>query len=149
MHKNYSRVDIVSIKQSVVKIVILFVITFSLYQPVWLLKVRLTINKLSSNIKISAAIPVIFLLIATIYLLVAFFEGGIEALSPGSLYLGYLSSLSNILFYMLIVCNISIILMCFQIRRILLNHYGANLSISAFATFFFGIFYLQHKINKL
>ncbi len=149
MHNNSSSVDITSIKHSVLKIVILTVITFFFYPPVWILKVRPTVNRLNSNRKISATIPVVFLVIATIYLIAAFFEGGIEGISPGSVYVSYLSTFSSYLFYLLIIGNIAILLLCFKIRRILLDHYGPNLNISALATFFLEIFYLQHKINKL
>ena len=115
----------------------------------WILKVRSTINKLNSDRKIGATIPIIFLVIAAIYLISAFFEGGIEGISPGSVYVSYLSTVSSYLFYLLIIGDIALLLQCFKIRRILLDHYGANLNISALATFFLEMFYLQHKINKL
>lgn len=154
MHNNVSKFeeskrDISSIKQSVFKIVILTIITFYFYPPIWILKVRHTINNLNSNKKISSIIPIMFLVLAAIYLIAAFFEGGIEGISPSSAYVGYLSTLSNYLFYLLIIGNIVLLLQCFKIRRILLDHYGANLNISAWATFFLEIFYLQHKINRL
>ncbi len=46
-----------------------------------------------------------------------------------------------------------IIILAFQVRKILTQHYidklGMNIGFSGLGTFFFHIFYLQYKINRL
>lgn len=154
MNNNFSEaatsaVDINLIKKSVIKIIFLTIITLSLYFPVWFLKVRPFINKLKSDKKVGSALPIIVIIMTSLYFIMLFLEGFIEGFNQNNLYIGYLSNISNFLEYSLIILDIGLLIQCFKIRRILLDHYDRKINISKIATFFFEIFYLQYKINKL
>ncbi|HZX36163.1 MAG TPA: hypothetical protein VFF54_06685 [Thermodesulfobacteriota bacterium] len=52
-----------------------------------------------------------------------------------------------------LVLQVSVLIQCFKVRRVFMDHFNENLKkeikFSWPATFFFGIFYLQYKINRL
>lgn len=137
------------IKNSVIKLIILTFVTFTVYYPIWFLKVRTKINNLKSYKKIGSFIPIIVLILTAIYMILAFLEGFTEGFGPNIFHIEYLSIISDYLGYVLIAGDIALLIQCFKIRTILLDHYGDRISISIMATFFFQIFYLQYKINKL
>jgi hypothetical protein len=146
-------------RTSVALLVLLTLITFGLYYPFWFMRRKSEINALQSREKLSL-VP--FLAVCLIWLLDFFLNlffaqstrMGLES-SPSWL-VGFdgLASLAG---------GVILVLQAFKVRRIMEDHLEASrtgplstsiallqgLSLSAVATFFFGIFYLQYKINDL
>lgn len=151
MHNISCEIDpnINCIKNSIVKIIFLTFITLFIYYPIWFLKVRKTINKLKSKKKIGSIVPTIVLSMTVAYIIISFLEGFMEGFNPDNIYNVYLANIPDYLNYLLIAGDICLFVLCFKIRRILLDHYAERISISILATFFFQIFYLQHKLNKI
>ncbi|KKT35828.1 MAG: hypothetical protein UW24_C0003G0029 [Parcubacteria group bacterium GW2011_GWA2_44_12] len=119
---------------------ILTIITYGIYIPVWFLNRKDTFNNLNSKEKISNG-TIIFALVIFIISAIAlilsllFMETKIGAMFDE------IDSLVNL------VGGITILAMSFKVRWIMKEHYKINLS--GIATFFFIIFYLQYKINRL
>ena len=126
-------------KKNVLLMILLTIITYGIYIPVWFLNRKDSFNNLNSKEKISNG-PIIFVLvifiISAILLIpsVLFMETEIGVMIDG------VDSLINL------VGGITILVMSFKVRRIMNEHYKTNLS--GVATFFFTFFYLQYKINR-
>jgi hypothetical protein len=137
---------------------LLTLVTAGLYQPVWFLTRRRALNTLHSREKLGVwpiAVALAALLASLAIPIVSGFKWGswVEAenafppLHP----------------FILLLAAILIIVQCFKVRRILLDHlaprqegmFSAGIRLqneelfSRMGTFFFGTFYLQHKINEM
>ena len=143
---------------SVFGMVILTLLTAGLYHPIWFLIRRRALNNLHSREKLEAW-PVSVALAALVASLGLPLVGSLKwgswvevenaypALHPG----------------ILLVAGLILVVQCFKVRRILLDHlaprqeamFSAGIRMqheelfSRMGTFFFGIFYLQHKINSM
>jgi len=137
------------IKKDVSRVILLTVITFFIYYPIWFLRVRRTLNNLRSDRKIGYVLPLIVLAFQIIGLPVSIFQG----ISKGIGMNGRIVDLVAISYQAINFLNIGVvaalILLAFRVRRILLDHFGDGVDLSPVATFFLGIFYLQDKINRL
>jgi hypothetical protein len=126
-------------KRNVLLMILLTLITYGVYIPVWFLNRKDSINNLNSKEKISAG-PIIFLLIISIIYAIM--------LIPSILFTE--TSIGSIIDWIDIIINLAgsiiILIMSFKVRRILNEHY--NTKISDIATFLFTFFYLQYKINR-
>ncbi len=126
-------------KKNVLLMILLTIITYGIYIPVWFLNRKDAFNSLNSKEKISNG-PIIFVLIifiiSAILLIpsVLFMETEIGVMIDG---VDLIISL---------VGGITILVMSFKVRRIMNEHYKTNLS--GVATFFFTFLYLQYKINR-
>jgi hypothetical protein len=126
--------------------IVLTVLTGGIYQPIWFLRRRRALNKLNSPEKIG----VFGLLVALVG-----FMGNVCIPLLGSFVWGSSVQAENKLGpihpAILLVAQVIIVVQCFKVRRILLDHLAPKQEgmFSRMGTFFLGIFYLQHKINGL
>jgi tetratricopeptide (TPR) repeat protein len=120
-------------KMSVPLLVLLVAVTLGFYYPIWFLKRRNALNRLRSTEKIGSGV----------------FIFAIVTISIGCL-IPWLSDVENIEKIFVLVAGIPLLIQCFKVRRILHEHFNPSSeveTISAVATFFFQIYYLQYKIN--
>lgn len=118
-------------------------VTHGIYVPFWFSNRKDSFNSLNSHEKISS-IPIVALLIASIISAIS----DIFHIRP----VGFMATPAEMqinIIYALLNGFIAVIILIqsFKIRRILNMHY--DIELSAVATFFFTIFYLQYKINRL
>ncbi len=145
-------------ESSISAMVLLTLITGGIYVPIWFLIRRTAINSLRSSDKVQSA----WLCFALLGYALTILVGLVKNLNWGSwANVGYL--LTIVQPPLLLLSAIIVIVSCFKVRSILLDHLtpreqsmfsaGARLQqgdeISSLATFFLGIFYLQYKINRL
>jgi membrane-anchored glycerophosphoryl diester phosphodiesterase (GDPDase) len=141
--------------RSVVLVVGLTLVTLGLYYPVWFMLRRSGINSLHSKEKLGA---MVFALVIALQLLVlGLILGQGYLTSPELAWLRFFDSAASLL------TGILLLVQTFKVKRILEDHaaessqglFGGSISLaqesslSGVATFFFGIFYLQHKINGM
>ncbi len=139
---------------SVIHVLFLSLITLGIYVPVWYLNRRRALNNLQSSEKLSA-LPFAFVLA----LFALMFCAGVA-----SQFVKFPIDLDNSINVVSLVCGITLLIQAFKVRRILVDHFTAkilpgpfastvamqtDMSLSGVATFFLGILYLQHKINRL
>jgi hypothetical protein len=129
--------------------ILMTVITGEIYWAIWFLTRKDAINSLQSREKLGNGISVFVLVAISITLVAAFISGGLEV--AGEMEMAEnLDAFSGLLD---LVTGITMLVQCFKVRRILKEHFNVYLrrgvQFSGAATFFFGIFYLQYKINNL
>jgi len=143
---------------SILGMCLLTLLTAGLYAPIWFLIRRRALNNLHSREKLEAwpASVALAALVASL------------CLPPlGSLKWGSWVEVENAFPLLhpgiLLVAGLILVVQCFKVRRILLDHlaprqeamFSAGIRMqheelfSRMGTFFFGIFYLQHKINSM
>lgn len=130
-------------KMAVVWLFLLVFITGGIYTGVWFLKRLDIFNGLNSDIKLHQA-PFTFMIAGCVVnigitLFIMFSAESINKELLNSLLLT--GDLLNI------VVAIVLLLQAFKLRRILADHFGTK--VSWLGTFFFTVFYLQYKINRL
>jgi hypothetical protein len=143
---------------SVLGVVILTFLTGGIYQPIWFLLRRKAFNRLNSPEKLGAAGLTVALLA---------FVANFAIPIAGSFAWGSSVQAENILGpvhpAILLIGGIIMVVSCFKVRRILLDHlapqqegmFSASIrfqyddAFSRMGTFFLGIYYLQYKINGL
>lgn len=143
---------------SIVGMCLLTLLTAGLYAPIWFLIRRRALNNLHSREKLEAW-PVFVALAALVASLCLPLVGSLKWGSWVEVENAY-PALHPAL---LLVAGLTLIVQCFKVRRILLDHlaprqeamFSAGIRMqheelfSRMGTFFFGIFYLQHKINSM
>jgi hypothetical protein len=143
---------------SVLRVVVLSLLTFGLYVPFWYLRRRAAINSLGSPEKLSKGVFIFALSLWILDFLVNLIYGALTEAGT-SFPASFMRNLSRILE---LAVGIILLIQAFKVRRILLDHNGvqqagmfssqigleANTSFSGVATFFLGIWYLQYKINE-
>jgi uncharacterized membrane protein len=128
--------------------VVLFIITFTLYMPIWYLRRRAGLNALDSPKKLARWPFIAFFIVSIIY-----------AFVPPSL--AARSDVSWTLLVMRLAIGIVMIVQAFRIKDIIEDHAAkpaddtgvgmsryAYVHLSGLATLFLTIFYLQYAINK-
>jgi len=145
-------------KTSVVVVILLSFLTGGIYLPIWFLRRREAINRLRSPEGIGWAAPFAATVAFSLGLCAAFASGFAGAMGLREA-VGELFASGRVL---AMVGAVLILFECFRVRRILLDHLHAqssglfsssvalerDTSFSGVATFFFGIWYLQYKINR-
>lgn len=136
-------------KMSVLALILAMFLTGGIYTGFWFVKRIGSINVMESAFKlregIFAFIIAGFAVNVSLLLYVIFQEAALtEELRQTLLRASDVLSL---------VLQVSVLIQCFKMRRVFMDHFNENLKkeikFSWPATFFFGIFYLQYKINKL
>jgi hypothetical protein len=130
--------------------ILLTIVTAGLYVPGWFLARRTALNRLNSPEKLGPALPTLALFLDAIGLVLGFAlrnAGALAANAPLLVLAVYLAA------------GVTLLLLAFKVRRILEDHLNARRAsgalfvrpepLSGVATFFFGAFYLQHKVNEL
>lgn len=142
-------------KTPVILTIIYTLITGGIYYPCWFLTRRKQINKLQSDEKLSKGILifaiVVYSLILCLYLVSGFFEGIGESYGDAGKFMIAKRFASFADFTHLFIWII-MVFQCFKVKRIFWDHFNKHLykdvRFSELATFFFGAFYLQYKINN-
>jgi hypothetical protein len=143
---------------SVLGMVLMTFLTGGIYQPIWFWSRRRALNNLRSQEKLGL-LP----LSAALALLLANFLLPILGSIKWGSWVEAENTLGPIHPAILGIAGVILIVQCFKVRRILVDHlvsreegmFSASIRIqfeemfSRIWTFFFGIFYLQHKINGL
>jgi len=142
----------------IVGMCLLTLLTGGLYQPIWFLSRRKALNALHSREKLGVW-PIAVILAAVVASLSITI---ISSLKWGS-WVTVENAFPPLLPFILLVAGILLMVECFKVRRILLDHlapqqggiFSAGIRLqheelfSRVGTFFFGIFYLQHQINDM
>jgi hypothetical protein len=144
---------------SVLLMLLLAVVTLGISIPVWFLRREKAFNALRSKVKMTAALPVVALVVLVAAYGAELFAGVLAGLgAPG---LGNLVGLGA--GFLRLAHFALILLLSFRVRDVLQEHlraraadYGGSTSmslqaqgysVSGILTFFFSAFYLQSKIN--
>ncbi|MEJ2009299.1 MAG: DUF4129 domain-containing protein [Acidobacteriota bacterium] len=142
-------------KSNVALLVILTLATFGLYYPIWFMQRRSGINSLRSREKLGVGVFVIvFALLALVLVL------NVSRSYFPSLGINWLRVFDSMVWAF---SGVLLLIESFKVRGILEAHAEGSVgglfagsinlaqesSLSGVATFFFGIFYLQHKINGM
>lgn len=127
------------------RVLVLFfvsIITFGIYMPVWLLARYNKFNSLHSDKKLFRSVPITAIVVYAASTSLIFMKGLFD-----------LEGLEHIYNKLDAVGYALIIWESLKIRRILIQHFNDHLKktlrLNAILTFFFTIFYLQYKINRL
>ena len=144
------------IKNTPVILTVFFtLITAGIYYPCWFLTRRCQINKLHSREKLSNGLFILGIVIYSFSLILACVSGmleGIQEVNGTTEFLKIAEGLGSVDKFLTLFIGIIMIMQSFKVKRILQDHYDdylrRNVSFSGLATFFFGIYYLQYKINK-
>lgn len=135
-------------KMSVLALILVMFLTGGIYTGFWFVKRIGSINAMESVFKLGQGIFAfiiagfavnVSLLLYVIFQDVALTEELRQTLLRASDVLA-------------LVLQVSVLIQCFKVRRVFMDHFNENLKkeikFSWPATFFFGIFYLQYKINR-
>lgn len=142
----------------VVGVIVWTLLTAGIYQPIWFMTRRRALNNLNSSTKIGMGGPIIALVLFMASACLPF----VGSLKWGS-WVETENALGPVHPLILLAAGIIILLECFKVRHILLDHlaprkdvmFSATISsqyddlLSRVGTFFLGIFYLQYKINGM
>jgi tetratricopeptide (TPR) repeat protein len=136
-------------RMSVVLLLFLTTITSGIYYASWFLKRRNAINNLQSNEKIRSGVFVFAIVAIGIGLLAELIAGCMEALGRKIMADGC----HGLAIILSLISGITLWVQCFKVRRIFNDHFNSHLKkgmfLSRLTTFFFSIYYLQYKINRL
>jgi len=120
--------------RSVALCVVLTVVTLGVYPPVWLLRRQPFLDRLATNERLGSLPRVVLALEAAQLLLII---GGAKVAPLRS--------------FISLVAAVALLVACFRVRAMLQSDFrrtGSAIRLSGAATFFFGIHYLQYKINR-
>lgn len=146
-----------TVKRTPVILTILFtVITAGIYYPAWFLSRRHAINALHSKEQLGAGVFIFGIVVFSLSLLLMMasgvFEGLYETLHDAE-YLAISKGIEATDKMLSAVIGITLLVQCYKVRRILREHFNAHLGHNVYWSgvmiFFFQIFYLQYKVNRL
>jgi hypothetical protein len=136
-------------KMAVIKLMLLTAVTGGIYTAYWFLKRLDAINSLNSEHKVGQGIFGFIIAGCIVNVAIVFYLAFAGVSLEESFALRLLNT-SNLLGF---AVNVAVLVQTFKVRKILLDHYavhlGREISLSWMLTFFFSIFYLQFKINRL
>jgi hypothetical protein len=137
-------------KTSIILMIILTVITAGIYWPIWFWIRRKAINMMQAKEKLGSGVLVLAIILFVISLFVALIAGVMERVGEELLLAKGLEAFSGILHT---VAAAAVLVQSFKVRRIFDEHFNTHLrkgiSFSRVATFFFILYYLQYKINRI
>jgi len=141
-------------RRSVLLMIVLTIVTFALYYPLWFFRRHAALNQLNSPRKLRLWPLVTFAIVQVVDLVLAL------AFDPNTTGLTIPAAAETTLVLCRIAVGIMMIVQCFIIKDILEDHLAPNddgsapmffverVKLSGLMTFFFSIFYLQYIINK-
>ena len=101
------------------------------------------LSHLSASRNLSSGLAILALVIQSISVIMIFMPLEAQAYETWQ-------TISILIFIVFMVCTV---ILAFQVRRILIQHYnenlGMNIGFSGLATFFWQEWYLQYKLNRL
>jgi hypothetical protein len=137
---------------SVILLIFLTIITGGIFAPIWLLRVRKSVNSLQSSQKLGrekAITAIVFMSIAVILLFISSATTGNTTPDTPTIRATILDTSSRLFSA---VAGLGVLIESFTVRRIFNEHVngylGRNIVFSGAATFFFTIYYLQYKANR-
>ncbi|MHC4489705.1 MAG: DUF4234 domain-containing protein [Planctomycetota bacterium] len=141
-------------KTPVILTIVFTIITYGIYYPLWFLRRKNAINNLKSEKKLGNGVFIFGIIIystSVVLSVVAAFMGGLVEDLAALDTIDYVRKLFN--FYIGGVVSMMLFIQCFKVRTILNDHFNVHLErdirLSGVAVFFFQIWYLQYKINRL
>jgi len=127
-------------KKNILLMIFLVFITLGIYIPLYFLKLKKNTDTLKISKKPKSTVIYLLLLFSILEVILIF----------SSVNYPIADMIANIFYY---VDLIIILVLAFQFKDILNNYFNnelkKNISFSGVLTFFFTIFYLQYKINKM
>ena len=130
-------------KMKVFLLIIFGIVTLAIFFPIWFLIRKNWLNSLSATKKLGSGLAIFVLVIYSFSAIMLFVPLEMQAYETWDM-------IDNLLTLVGVVC---LVILAFQVRRILIQHYdenlGMNIGFSGVATFFFQEWYLQYKINRL
>lgn len=136
------------IKMNVLYVIFLSLMTLGIYFPIWILKRQKALDNLQSNEKIGVAVPVTVILLLS-FAVLFYLKAGFVKIDDISASNSFetLAAVSDA------IGGFTLLFLCFKCRRILDEHFNdylqKSIRFSMVATFFFGVYYLQYKINRI
>lgn len=141
-------------RRSVILMIVLTIVTFGLYYPIWFLSRRTAFNRLDSPRKLQLWPFPLFIA----WIVVDFIVTVASAAAPPEQVIGVGNAL--ILDLLQLAGAILMVVQCFFVKDILADHLAGSedsvpdpifvnrVELSGLMTFFFQFFYLQHVINR-
>ena len=130
-------------RMNVFLLFIITIVTAAIFMPIWFLRRKDWLNRLSATKKLGSRLAIFVLVIYCIAAILLFVP--LEVLKYEAW-----EGIDNLI---ALVGGIIIVILAFRVRRILIEHFneklGMNISFSGAGTFFFTILYLQYKMNRL
>ena len=130
-------------KMNVFLLIIITIVTYAIYMPIWFLRRKDWLNRLSATKKLGSGLAIFVLVIYSIAASLLFVPLEVLAYEVWE-------GIDNLIS---LVGGVCLVILAFQVRRILIQHYdenlGMNIGFSGAGTFFFTIWYLQYKMNRL
>lgn len=160
-------------KRNIFLMLFLTVITFGIYIPIWFFKQQDSINRLISEKKINSKLLVLLLMISIVMVMpiataiISLLSFTLLAVTGAKVFSGIalvtfvLTSFFQIKaidwvingWVIKILLYILILILAFRVQNILNDHFNKKLNrdiiFSDLLTFFFTIYYLQYKLNRL
>ena len=141
-------------RRSVVLMIVLTIVTFGLYYPIWFLRRRAALNRLDSPRKLRHWPFLVFIAFFVLQFIVGLASGS----APQEQTIG--AGVDLVLALVRLAVGIVMVVQCFFIKDILEDHLAGpedsisasilvdRVKLSGLMTFFFQIFYLQYVINR-
>ena len=137
-------------KTSIILMIILTFITAGIYWPIWFMTRRKAINGMQAKEKLGSGVFVLAIVLFVISLLVALGAGVLERLGGELLLAKGLETFSGVVHA---IAAAAVLVQSFKVRRIFDEHFNVHgqqgIAFSRVATFFFILYYLQYKINRM
>jgi hypothetical protein len=142
-------------RRHIIVMIVLTIVSFGFYYPIWFLRRRIALNQLDSPRKIQRWPFVLFLSVSVIGLLLAVLFPSRAGAPPGAT-LAPIRVVFGLARYALALV---LVVQCFFVKDILEDHLAGpgdevmrsvlarDATLSGLLTFFFTIYYLQHVIN--
>jgi len=147
----------ITIKKTSVFLSIVFtLITAGIYYPAWFLTRRQAINSLNSKEKLGTGVFVFGIVIFSLSLVLMMFSGffeGLNEVTKNPTFLEQSKMFEAVDKGLSLIVGITLLVQCFKVRRIFRDHFNVHLkqdiTWSGVMIFFFQIYYLQYKVNRV
>jgi len=143
-------------KTSVILMVVFTALTYGIYYCAWFLVRKKSLNQLSRSRKIGSWVFILCILLITVQIMLGFGSGVLQGMAEAlnnPAYLTHIPLLNGIDKGLNLIVALLWLIQCFKVKAILEDHLKSKdpfaLSLSGLATWFFGAFYLQYRINKI
>lgn len=132
------------------KLILLATITLGVYVPYWYLKQKDGLNDLHTSYEVTPPMPIALMALSALMFTLTILSVVADLVLMQPYYAEVLDFIAKIINFGI---WIGLILLSFHVRKMLKDHHigyhKKDVKFSWLATFFFGILYLQYKINKL
>ena len=143
-------------KTPVILVIIFSMLTYGIYYCAWFLIRRKSLNQLSRSRKIGAGVFIFCILLTVAEIFLDIGSGVLQGLAEGlndPSYSTHVPVVDGISKGINLLIAILWLIQCFKVKGILEDYLKSKdrfaLSLSGLATWFFGAYYLQYRINKI